>query len=356
VRKFLKILAVLIVVIVIGAYVLYKQATTPPSRVDNPIVTGVHYVGMTVSDLDLSTKFYSDSVDLKPVNLETISNDPVINKIAGRDNVQLQSQLMKSVNSQIRFMHFDNPSEEATNADFVDANGPGIAHVCYQVDGETHAYEKFLAGGGSTIGDPEMIQLNAKNPVKYAYARDLDKTMVEIEHVDIAALNLPTPPKNKYRIRHVSLATTDMNRAVAFYSTLLETENPRRAGRLMKLKGEKVDKVAGFEKTEIEMAWFQVRNLELEIVQYFNPAQKALTTPRPLDATGYNMIVFNVTDLASAKEKLLAAGGTIEVEDQSIDGAQVLFGRDLDGNLLGFQILDKQSPFSAKNFKDNGRG
>lgn len=353
--KILKIIVSIILLLALGAYGFYYWITIPPTRVANPIVTGVHYVGLTVNDLESSSKFYHDVVDLRSVKKEVINNDPVINKIIGREDVQLQSHLMKSVNAQLRFMQFDNPSNAANKADFVDANGPGIAHVCYQVNEETHAYEKFLAGGGSPIGDINMIQLSTKNPVKYAYARDLDNTMVEIEHVDIAALNLPTPPQNNYRIRHVSLATTDMNRSIAFYSTLLETKNPRRAGRLVKLKGDKVDAVAGFDQTEIEMAWFQIRNLELEIVQYYNPAPKA-AAPRPIDATGYSMIVFNVTDLALAKEKLLAAGGTIVVENQSFDDAKILFGRDVDGNLLGFQILDETSPFSAKNFKDNGRG
>jgi len=354
VGKIIKIILGLLALLFAGAYALYYQATLPPTRVDNPIVTGVNYIGLTVSDLERSAKLYQDSANLQLKKQGIISNSPVIDKIAERTGVTAKTKLMTSVNAQLRFMQFDNPSAAAQSAPFVDAHGPGIAHVCFQVNKETNTYEKFLAGGGTHIGSKEMIQINPKNPVYYAYARDIDNTMVEIEHVDIEALNLPTPPKNDYRIRHISLATTNMDRAVEFYSSLLQTKNPRRAGRLIKLKGEKVDQISGFKESELEMAWFQVRNLELELIQYTNPKPNVSAKPRPIDATGYNMIVFNVVDLAAVKEKLIAAGGSIVSESQQMDGADVLFARDLDGNLLGFQALTSSSPFSAKHFANNG--
>ena len=197
------------------------------------------------------------------------------------------------------------------------------------------------------------MHLNPKNPVTYGYTKDLDQAIVEIEHVDVATLKLATPPKNEYRLRHVSLATTNMKRAVNFYSTLLETKHPRQAGRLFSLKGEKIDQISGLENSEIAMAWFQTRNLELEIIQYLNPKPNALA-PRPFDAAGYNLIMFNVTDLSALKTKLLAAGGQIILDEVIWDNTETLFARDPDGNLLGFQSLGVDSPYSAKHFKDNG--
>jgi len=352
--KILKYLVVTITLLSLGAIALYYRMTIPPTRVENPVITGVNYVGVTVSNIEQSSKLYHDSANLKLIQQKTISNNPVINTLVDRTNTQIQTRLMRSSNAQLRLMQFESPSKVAQNAEFIDANGPGIAHVCFQVNQKTQTYEKFLTGGATHIGARDMIQINPKNPVSYAYVRDHDNIMVEIEHVDIAALYLPSPPKNDYRIRHVSLATTDMERAIKFYSTLLETKNPRRVGSLLKLKGENVDKISGFKHGELEMAWFQIRNLELEIIQYTNPVPKTNTSQRPMDATGYNMIVFNVTNLALAKEKLLAAGGTIELENKTMEGAQVLLGRDLDGNLLGFQALSKDSPYSAKHFKDDG--
>lgn len=353
-RTLFKVILSLLFLLVASACGLYYWLTIPPSQVENPVVTGVHYVGMTVSDIERSAQLYQKAADLKHVQHEFIENNPIINQLTKRNNTQLESQLMKSVNAQLRFMAFKQPSSTAKATKFVDANGPGIAHICFQVNKNTGTYQKLLHGGASSIGDPEMIQVNPKNPVYYAYVRDHDNTMVEIEHVDIEALNLPKPPENNYRIRHISIATTNMDRAVKFYSTLLETKNPRRAGRLVKLKGEKVDKISGFDNAELEMAWFQVRNLELELIQYYNPAPSEVAEPRPIDALGYNMIVFDVVDLAKAREKLIAAGGSIVAESTRFDEGNILFARDLDGNLLGFQTFSHDSVFSAKNFKNNG--
>jgi hypothetical protein len=94
--------------------------------------------------------------------------------------------------------------------------------------------------------------------------------------------------------------------------------------------------------------------MELEIAQYVSHPTDTPKTPRPIDALGYNMIVFDVTDLTTAKEKLIAAGGTIETEALPLDGGEIFFGRGPDNNLLGFQQLTKSSLYSAKNFKDDG--
>ena len=125
---------------------------------------------------------------------------------------------------------------------------------------------------------------------------------------------------------------------------------------MIKLSGEMVDDVSGIPGAKIEMAWFQLRNLELEIIQYHEPETPPLSEPRPFDALGYNMIVFDVTDLTAAREKLIAAGGEVVLETQSLQGGQIFFGRDPDGNLIGFQTLPADSPYSSKQFKDNGLG
>ena len=55
-----------------------------------------------------------------------------------------------------------------------------------------------------------------------------------------------------------------------------------------------------------------------------------------------------------ARERLLAAGGEIVSEDQVMDGQPIIFARDLDGNLLGFQKLSDDSPLTSQKFSGNG--
>ncbi|MEC8427812.1 MAG: VOC family protein, partial [Pseudomonadota bacterium] len=176
-------------------------------RDPNAIIRGVHYVGLSVSDVNRAGDFYENTVDLETVADQVITDSPVIDSLAGRSGVTAQTRLLKSANAQLRVMAFDNPSEQAQQSAPVDVYGPGIAHVCYQVNQTTEAYQKFLKAGGKAIGDPEMMQINPRNPVYYAYAHDLDNAIVEIEHVDVAQLNLPSPPKYDYRVRQVALST-----------------------------------------------------------------------------------------------------------------------------------------------------
>ncbi len=329
-----------------------------PTRVDNPVIKGVHYVAITVNDIERATALYKNSVDLKMVKEEVLSDSPVLDKLSGRENVTIKTQLLRSVNAQMRFMTFEHPSEDRQKA--APVNGPGIAHVCYQVNQVTNAYERFLANGGKHIGKRELVKSNPDNPVLYGYAHDHDHAIVEIEEVDVEAFmekfNVTTPPKNKYRMRHASFGTFDMERAIDFYSVLLETQNPRRTGNFLKRSGstESLEHISGIKGAEIEMGWFQVRNLELEFIQYHTPAPTPLERPRSIEDIGYSMVVFDVTSLAEAKAKFIEAGGTIEIEQGELDGAPALFGRDPDGNLLGFQVLPDDSPLNANNFANNG--
>ena len=84
-----------------------------------------------------------------------------------------------------------------------------------------------------------------------------------------------------------------------------------------------------------------------------HPTQRP-AEPRPLDALGYNMVMFDVADLNAAKALVREAGGTIATDTIAMDDGQAFFARDPDGNLLGFQVLPADSDFSSRNFPDNG--
>jgi len=341
--------------------VLAGCSSGEPGRAADAVIRGVHYVGVSVSNIEQTEIFYRDVANLKSVMKGEFHQHPVVDSLAQRDGVKVATKLVKSSNAQLRLMEFEDQSEAAKNAKTVQVFGPGIAHVCFQVNQNTETYQKFLKAGGEAIGDLEMVT-NPATHVSYAYGWDLDDTIVEIEHVNVEALELDVPPKNDYRIRHVSLATPDMERAANFYSILLQEEHPRSTNPWFPVSGEFADKVTGEAGSKLNFTWFQVRNLELEIIEYASHKTQVDAKPRPLDAHGYNMIVFDVTDMQAARERLIAAGGTIvfdvatneDSQDQLMDGEEIMFARDLDGNLLGFQTLADSSALSSQNFADNG--
>lgn len=330
-------------------WVSLTTAATPERG--EAVVKGVNYIGVSVSDLSAAASFYGESANLQEVSDEPLTAN-VVTALGSANSQPVQTLLLKSVNAQLRFMEFASTERDANNVAPVPVNGPGIAHICYQVADETRTYQRLLSAGATHIGERELVQLNPRNPVVYAYGTDPDGIMFEVEHIDFSKVDRPR--KNDYRIRHVSLATPDMAPMVAFYSTLMEEPEPRRSGIGGTLGGEQFDQVSGLPGTRLEMAWFQVRNLELEIIQYHSHPTELPTQPRPLQATGYNMVMFDVEDLAAAESLVREAGGSIVSGVLNMDGGEAFFARDPDGNLLGFQHLSQSSVFKSQNFPDNG--
>ena len=340
----------------VGALALSACCVQTSQLPDDSVIKGVGWVGATVTDLERTEKLYADAIDLQVVDDSAIAQSAVLDALAGRDGVEVQTRMMRSVNMQIRFMSFASPSEKAQATPPVPVQGPGFMHMCYQVDQKTQTYEKFLEGGAAFLGKKEMQQLNPRNPVYYSYSTDFDGLIAEIEHVDVAALDLPQPPKNERRIRHLALATPDIERLTDFYSVLLGQPEFRRLGNwsFLRLEGEKIDAVAGLDGIVGESAFFQIRNLELEIFKFHSHPTQLPETPRPLDAPGYNMIVLDVSDLDAARALFEQAGGTIVTEPMAMDGGQIVFGRDPDKNLIGLQVAPTDALVSSRNFKNNG--
>ncbi|MEO1035416.1 MAG: VOC family protein [Pseudomonadota bacterium] len=322
-----------------------------PDSDQPPVVIGISYVGVSVADLGSATEFYADSAGLTVVESIPLQQSLALDRLVGREGVAANTTLLRSTNAQLRLMEFTDRSVSSLATAEVPVYGPGIAHVCFQAATETETFQKFRANGATPQGAEELIRLNPRNPVWYAYLRDPDRIMFEVEHVDVAELDLPEPPEHDRRIRHVSIATPDFNRTVRFYKQLLSNPKPRKIGSWFGgVSGATVDQVAGVEGAKLAMAWFQVGNLELEVIEYKSHPTALPLQPRAVDALGYNMIVFDVVDLDSAKSMLEAAGGLIVSDIESHATDRIFFGRDPDGNLLGFRLGDDASPYSSRNF------
>ncbi len=320
----------------------------------DPVIRGVSYIGVTVDDLDAAEAYYRDSVSAETLDDSSLAAGNALASLPGAGDGAIETRLLRRTNTQLRLMAFTGRSREGAAASAVPVQGPGIAHICFQVAQETNVYARILAAGATPIGHEDLVQLNDENPVRYGYVTDPSGIITEIEEVDLAALALPEPPRNDYRVRHVSLATPDLDRMIDFYSAFLGGQEPRHVGWLRAVSGETIDMVSGLAGSELEMAWFQLRNLEIEIFQYHSHPTERPSEPRPLDAPGYNMIVFDVSDIDAARERLVDAGGEIVTEAAPLDGGEIIFGRDPDGNLIGLQTLPADSVFSAQNFPDNG--
>lgn len=306
---------------------------------DGPVVRGISYIGVSVSDIDRTAAYFTGAGGLIEVNRSGLRGG-VLDRIAGK-SVSAKTRTLRSNSGQIRLMQFDQPAAAARAAGVVPVQGPGITHVCFQSPDSKPIFSKFVAAGAKPLSRTgDLVQLRPDVPVKYAYLRDADGTMIEIEQLLLDNLTFD------YRMRHVAIASLSIDRAVAFYTAVLGKAPRERRSNLV---NKTLDITANLEDMKLDVAWFQLSNLELEIWEYLNPAPTPATEVRPLEALGHNMIVFDVSDPAVALQKLQDAGGLRVAAPSAMDGGQIAFGRDPDGNLIGFfRPGSDASPFSTR--------
>ena len=293
---------------------------------DGPVVRGISYIGISVSDIDRTAAYFTGAGGLHEVDRSDLRG-VALDRIAGK-KISAKTRTLRSNSGQIRLMQFDRPAAGSQAAGVVPVQGPGITHVCFQSPDSKPIFPKFVAAGArplSRTGD--LVQLRPDVPVKYAYLRDADGTMIEIEQLLLD--NLPFD----HRMRHVAIASLDIDRTIAFYTAVLGKAPRERRSNLV---NKTLDVTANIDDLKLDVGWFQVGNLELEIWEYLNPAPIPAAEARPLEALGHNMIVFDVSDPAVALNRLEDAGGLRVAAPSAMDGGQIAFGRDPDGNLIGF--------------------
>ncbi len=306
---------------------------------DGPVVRGISYIGISVSNIDRTAEYFAGAGGLLEVDQSEL-RAIALDRIAGK-KISAKTRTLRSNSGQIRLMQFDRPAAAAQAAGVVPVQGPGITHVCFQSPDSKPIFPKFVAAGGKPLSRTgDLVQLRPDVPVKYAYLRDADGTMIEIEQLLLDNLTFD------HRMRHVAIASLNIDRTVAFYSAVLGKAPRERRSNLV---NKTLDVTANVDDLKLDVAWFQVGNLELEIWEYLNPAPIPPTEARPLEALGHNMVVFDVSDPALALKRLEEAGGLRVAAPSPMDGGQIAFGRDPDGNLIGFfRPGSDSSPFSTQ--------
>lgn len=205
-------------------------------------------------------------------------------------------------------------------------NRAGIRHFCIQNHDVMPLAAAVSANGGSLIAPP--LDLGTGN--QYAYARDPEGSIMEIEGLPYAPVAEPT------WLAHVALVTRDMDRAIAFYAGLIGTELKSR-GRFG--PGPQFDRMGGLVDAQIEGAWLPAGNLQLELWQFHAPQSSAEAT-RHLFDPGYSRLCLESDDLDADAARLVALGGALLSGSLESKQLRAILGRDPEGNLV--EIVELQ--------------
>ena len=240
-----------------------------------------------MSDLSAARRFYEETAQLDVLPERTVCPDQPVQPV--------DSLVLKAPNGCLELMQF----EETVPIAGLAVIGPGITHACFQAPAEVGLFEKFMLAQAKSvsIGEPP-IDLNGQG-VRYAYARDPDGSMFEVEALDVPQFEGPI------WLAHIALVTPDIDQAVSFYQTLLGVAP---YGRVNKVMGPRFDEVTGIEGVRIRAAWFNTGNMVLEFWQFIQPQTPVLPVDRAFTDAGYNTFALEVGDLEAEIKRLAAVG------------------------------------------------
>jgi catechol 2,3-dioxygenase-like lactoylglutathione lyase family enzyme len=288
------------------------------------MIVGIHHIGVSVESLDRSTAFYEEAFAFEELVRFDLRDDP-----AGRTMLQLpfikgQAAMLRAPNMIIEAFEFAGARKRGFDRP---VNEPGITHFCMQTSSMAEAASRMRAAGGRFSAEPTDLG----GDILYAYPRDPDGNVIELESLPSAAETLPS------WAAHVSITTPDIDRAVEFYERLTGA-TARRSGRLG--PNPKIDQVTDLCGAEVSGAWIQVGNVQLEFWQYHQPAALNLDRGRSISDAGYSHFAFEVEDLARERLRAEGLGMVFQGEPITMGGITATYGRDPDGTVVEFIQFD----------------
>lgn len=106
-------------------------------------VIGIEHIGIAVTNLESSAKFWQEVVGLQHLSREDVDNQGVTTDIYKTDSGKIELLLSKYPDSPI--------------AKFINKRGPGIHHICLEVDNVDDAIRNLLENKIELIGEEPSI-------------------------------------------------------------------------------------------------------------------------------------------------------------------------------------------------------
>jgi glyoxylase I family protein len=138
----------------------------------------LHHVGLTVSDLEASLRFWGDALGMQTVvrqerqggYLEAIVREP------GAHVLQAQLELQDG-GARVELFQYVAPPGERVDARPRDVGFAHVAVRCTDVDG---LVERLVAAGGEAFGDVIEVDAGVNRGARAVYVRDPDGHVVEL--------------------------------------------------------------------------------------------------------------------------------------------------------------------------------
>jgi catechol 2,3-dioxygenase-like lactoylglutathione lyase family enzyme len=142
------------------------------------IITGVDHVGLTVTDLERSIKFYTEILECTVV-VEQEKEGGYLAAIVGYPDAHVKMAHLQPTGSSSRIELFEYCTPRSAPRDLEPRN-VGNAHICFVVNDLAALYERLVSRGVTTLSPPVEVDTGVNKGGAALYLRDPDGITLEI--------------------------------------------------------------------------------------------------------------------------------------------------------------------------------
>ncbi len=153
------------------------------SRIMNR-VTRMNHIGVPVSDLARSVKWYEDVLGIAPNGVTIAAANPALGAVVEVENPSMRASfLLAGDNVLLELIQYDSPRPMPFAGRNCDV---GVMHLCFEVDDLDAAHRDLLERGVHVNADPallrdgEGVEAGALAGTKILYLRDPDGIQLEL--------------------------------------------------------------------------------------------------------------------------------------------------------------------------------
>ncbi|HEY8386074.1 MAG TPA: VOC family protein [Porticoccaceae bacterium] len=136
---------------------------------------------------------------------------------------------------------------------------------------------------------------------------------------------------------HVAISTPNLERLLGFYRDLMGFREVMRTS--WEPGTDQIDKVMNLRGSGGTQVMLKGANICIELFEFSNPEPKRMDPHRPVCDHGHTHICFDVVDIHSVYDRMVAAGVEFHCPPQDFGAVRATYGRDPDGNVFEIQEL-----------------
>jgi len=191
---------------------------------------GVNHVGIGVSDMDRSLKFYGELLGFTEIMFDYTGPLPGMERITGKPETKARVVMLKSKRmgpvglGRIKLVHLLPPDKPGPIPDGTYWGEIGVSEVCINAPGVTENFTKMVLNGGKALMPPSFVPYPPYDTTAgYAYLADPDGGKVELIEWSDMCPGLGERPRVE-GINHVAFGVSNMENSLKFYREIGFTE------------------------------------------------------------------------------------------------------------------------------------